>query len=262
MSSLLEVVDLSYCQTLRKSWFTKPKQFILGPLSFKVEQGCTLAITGNNGSGKTLLAKLLCAGMPSTSGDILINGENIKHSSQRARNTNIRLMLQHSNSAMNPAVTVGRMLEQTLTLNTDLNPADRREKIEFVLVRVGLLREHFYFYKHMLSDGQQQRVALARAMILDPKVIVADEPFAALDPSVRSQTVNLILELQQELGLTFVFISQNLGIVRHISDDVMVLDKGEIVEYGATSTVFKSPQHPLTQKLIDSHFSLVEKHFA
>ena len=109
----------------------------------------------------------------------------------------------------------------------------------------------------MLSDGQQQRVALARAIVLKPKVLVADEPFAALDPSIRSQTVNLILQLQQELGLAFVFISHNLGIVRHIADRVIVMEGGEIVEEGKTETIFRWPQHTRTKKLITAYQSLV-----
>jgi cationic peptide transport system ATP-binding protein len=170
--------------------------------------------------------------------------------------------LQHNADALNPSLSIGSILTQTLTLNTDFSDSRKREKIEETLVTVGLLREHYYFYRHMLSDGQQQRVALARALLLDPKIIVADEPFAALDPSVRSQTINLILKLQNELGLGFVFISHNIGIVRHISDRVLVMEKGHIIEQGKTSEVFTDPQQPLTQKLIQSHFSMVEKHFS
>ncbi|MGB3725134.1 MAG: ABC transporter ATP-binding protein, partial [Glaciecola sp.] len=137
-----------------------------------------------------------------------------------------------------------------------------QQKIEDTLSMVGLLRDHYYYYRHMLSDGQQQRVALARALILDPQIIVADEPFAALDPSVRSQTVNLILKLQQELGVGFVFISHNIGIVRHVSDRVLVMDKGRIIEQGKTNEVFSEPQQSITQKLVQSHFNLVERHFS
>jgi cationic peptide transport system ATP-binding protein len=191
----------------------------------------------------------------------LLEGKEAKQSDKKTRNHDVRLILQHSKYCLNPAITVGSILNQTLRLNAELNEKDRKAKIEQTLVKVGLLREHYYFYKHMLSDGQQQRVSLARAMILDPKVIVADEPFAALDPSVRSQTVNLILDIQQELGMAFVFISQNLGIVRHISDKVMIMDKGKVIEAGSSQVVFNDPQHELTKKLIHSHFSLVDKHF-
>ena len=261
MTVILEVKDLIYTHRVRRSWLTKPDEFILGPISFSVNRGQTLALIGNNGSGKTLLAKSLVGAIEAQQGTILLEGKEVEQSDKKTRNHDIRLILQHSNTALNKAVTVGRMLDQTLKLNTELEEQERTTKIEETLVRVGMLREHYHFYRHMLSDGQQQRVSLARALILDPKIIIADEPFAALDPSVRSQTVNLILDIQQELGMAFIFISQNLGIVRHISDSVMVIEKGSVIESGPTSRVFQEPEHDITKRLIDSHFSLVDKHF-
>jgi cationic peptide transport system ATP-binding protein len=261
MIPVLEVQNLVYTHRVKRSIFKPIDEFILGPIDFVLNAGETLAITGHNGSGKTLLAKSLVGAITPQQGSILLEGKEAKQSDKKTRNHDIRLILQHSKSSLNPAITVGSILNQTLRLNTELNEKDRKDKIEQTLVKVGLLREHYYFYRHMLSDGQQQRVSLARAMILDPKVIVADEPFAALDPSVRSQTVNLILDIQQELGMAFVFISQNLGIVRHISDKVMIMDKGKVIEAGSSQVVFNAPQHGLTKKLIDSHFSLVDKHF-
>lgn len=261
MTAILEVKDLIYTHRVKRSIFSKPDEFVLGPVSFKVNAGETLAITGHNGSGKTLLARALVGGISPQQGSILLEGKEVEQSDKQTRNHDVRLILQHSKNSLNPAVTVGAVLNQTLQLNTDFDEQDRKVKIEQTLVKVGLLREHYYFYRHMLSDGQQQRVSLARAMILDPKIIVADEPFAALDPSVRSQTVNLILDIQQDLGMAFIFISQNLGIVRHISDRVMIMDKGKVIEEGPTQAVFKQPEHELTKKLIDSHSSLVDKHF-
>ncbi|MBF7072418.1 ATP-binding cassette domain-containing protein [Glaciecola sp. MH2013] len=261
MTAVLEVKELIYTHRIRRSIFSAPDEFVLGPISFAVNAGETLALTGHNGSGKTLLAKALVGAIQPQQGSILLEGKEVEQSDKKTRNHDIRLILQHSNTTLNKAVTVGNVLNQTLQLNTKLDEQDRKAKIEQTLVRVGLLREHYYFYRHMLSDGQQQRVSLARAMILDPKIIIADEPFAALDPSVRSQTVNLILDIQRDLGMAFIFISQNLGIVRHISDTVMIIDKGKVIESGKTARVFQNPQHELTQKLIDSHFSLVDKHF-
>lgn len=261
MKQVLEVKNLIYTHRVKRSIFKPIDEFILGPIDFVLNTGETLAITGHNSSGKTLLAKSLVGAIKPQQGSILLEGKEVEQNDKKTRNHDIRLILQHSKYSLNPAVTVGSILNQTLLLNTELNEQDRKTKIGQTLVKVGLLREHYYFYRHMLSDGQQQRVSLARAMILDPKVIVADEPFAALDPSVRSQTVNLILDIQQDLGMAFVFISQNLGIVRHISDKVMIMDKGKVIEAGATQDVFKEPQHELTKKLIDSHFSLVDKHF-
>lgn len=293
MSKILSVQDIEYTHQIKSGLFGSLQSFKLGPISFDMHRGETIAIIGNNGSGKSLLAKALAGGVTLQSGKIelyatdtndeqdLTNEDlSISRSSEadtkiaekttaspkvkkpQKRNQDIRLILQHSADSLNPSLSIGSILGQTLRLNTDFGETKKREKIEDTLVKVGLLREHYYYYRHMLSDGQQQRIAMARALLLDPKIIVADEPFAALDPSVRSQTINLILKLQSELGLGFVFISHNIGIVRHISDRVLVIDKGKIVEQGLTSEVFLNPQQPVTQKLIQSHFSMVEKHFA
>ena len=302
MTKILEVVDLTYTYTSKSSLFEDQHSFELGPISFDMQLGETIAIIGNNGSGKTMLAKLLAGAMKATSGTIefiappeakpdisetfdiayakddkqsvqinqqldststlehtfnkLNKPDAVKHASSHP----IRLILQHSVSSMNPAISIGSVMHNTLKLNTNLGEPQRKQKIEDTLRIVGLLPDHYYYYKHMLSDGQQQRVALARALLLDPKIIVADEPFAALDPSVRSQTVNLIIKLQKELGLGFVFISHNIGIVRHMSDRVFVMDNGKIIEQGKTEEVYKEPKQALTQKLVQSHFNLVERH--
>jgi len=275
MTKILEVRNIEYRHSSKRGLFGKQKTFTLGPISFDMYSGETVAVIGNNGAGKSLLAKTLVGAVQVDKGEIVLLSEQDSNTDKptevasdtlqtprRKRVQDIRMILQHSADSLNPALSIGSILTQTLKLNTDLTESARQEKIEETLLKVGLLREHYYYYRHMLSDGQQQRVAMARALILDPKIIVADEPFAALDPSVRSQTVNLILKLQKELGLGFVFISHNIGIVRHISDRVLVMDKGQIIEQGITAEVFVDPQQPLTQKLIKAHFDLVEKHFA
>jgi cationic peptide transport system ATP-binding protein len=275
MTKILEVRNIEYRHSSKRGLFGKQKTFTLGPISFDMYSGETVAVIGNNGAGKSLLAKTLVGAVQVDKGEIVLLSEQDSNTDKptevasdtlqtprRKRVQDIRMILQHSADSLNPAISIGSILTQTLKLNTDLTETARREKIEETLLKVGLLHEHYYYYRHMLSDGQQQRVAMARALILDPKIIVADEPFAALDPSVRSQTVNLILKLQKELGLGFVFISHNIGIVRHISDRVLVMDKGQIIEQGITAEVFVDPQQPLTQKLIKAHFDLVEKHFA
>ena len=258
---ILQVNDLRFTHVTKQGFFAPERTFKLGPISFDMKKGETISIIGNNGSGKTLLAKCLAGVIRPNSGSIEFIDPDAEPG-QSKHNHPIRMILQHSSSAMNPAVPVGAMMDNTLRLNSKLDEMQRKEKIDDTLLLVGLLRDHYYYYRHMLSDGQQQRVAIARALLLDPKIIVADEPFAALDPSVRSQTVNLILKLQHELGLGFFFISHNIGIVRHVSDRVLVLDGGQIIEQGITSEVFADPQEALTQKLVQSHFNLVERHFS
>ncbi len=160
------------------------------------------------------------------------------------------MIFQDSAASLNPGLTIGDMLDDCLQYNTDSDQLARQEKIDATLSKVGLLIDHQHYYPHMFSVGQLQRVALARALILDPKVVVLDEALSALDPSVRAQTVNLLLKLQKETGLTYVLITHHLSLVRHISDQLVVLEKGEVVEYGRTEEVFQNPQSKVTQRLI------------
>lgn len=258
MTPLLSIKQLTYNPTKRWELFTPASNFVLGPVDLHVHQSETLAIIGSNDSGKSLLAKLIVGAVKPTSGEILLNGQPIGTQQSKARANNIRMVFRHSAESLNPGIAIGSMLDEPLRLNTQLSSTMRYEKVMQTLSLVGLMPDHYYFYKHMLSDGQQQRVALARALILDPQVIVADEPFAALDPSVRSQTVNLLLKLQAELGLAFIFISHNLGIVRHMADRTVVMSDGQIVESNLTQTLFAAPEHPSAQKLIHAHNSMLK----
>jgi cationic peptide transport system ATP-binding protein len=262
MTDIMQVDGLTFRHNDKKRWLKKPEIFELGPIDLTVQRGETIAIIGENRAGKSLLAKLLVGAIPADEGIIELNSHKYlakynQHKNQQKRTHDIRMILQHSSESMNPSVPVGKVLDEPLRLNTNLTEAERKSLIEEMLTKVGLLREHYYFYRHMLSDGQQQRVSLARAIILKPKVLIADEPFAALDPSIRSQTVNLILKLQQEMGLAFIFISHNLGIVRHIADRVIVMENGNIVEEGKTETIFRWPEHTITKKLILAYQSLI-----
>lgn len=261
MSELLRADALTFSNKANGGWF-RPKQnrFTLGPIDLTINKGETIAVIGENRAGKSLLAKLLVGALAPQSGAIWFEqkqfaGANFQVN-QRKWAKNVRMIFQLSSDAMNPAIPVGKILDEPLALNTKLIEYERQYLIESVLLKVGLLREHYYFYRHMLSDGQQQRVAMARAIILNPQLLVADEPFAALDPSIRSQTVNLFLELQKDMGLSFVFISHNLGIVRHIADRIIVMDDGKIVETGETEGIFKCPQHDVTKKLIMAYETL------
>ena len=138
-------------------------------------------------------------------------------------------------------------------LNTDMTPEERAHKVQETLRMVGLLPDHALFYPQMISSGQKQRVALARALIMNPRIIVADETFSMLDLSVRSQIINLLLKLQEELGIAYVIVANDLGLVRHMSDKVIVMHQGRVVEAGATHSVFAEPQHEVTKRLIQSY---------
>lgn len=259
MTALLSVQDLSFVHNRSRGWFKRPDRFTLGPINFAINAGETLAIIGDNGSGKSLLAKLLVGAERPSQGSIYLNGQKLLHNNIKQRSQNVRMIFQHSNESLNPGITLGSILEEPLILNTRLTPKERHRKVDETLAQVGLLPEHRFFFRHMLSDGQRQRIGLARALILNPQVIVADEPFASLDPSLRSQTVNLIMELQRELGLGFIFISHNLGIVRHISDRSLILQDGMVVETGKTDVIFNWPKSEYTRKLVNSHQALLKK---
>ncbi|GAA0857743.1 ATP-binding cassette domain-containing protein [Aliiglaciecola litoralis] len=257
MTALLSVDKVGFVQRGNLKGIKRANSFELSPISFELNSGETLAIVGENGSGKSLLGKLLVGAEKPTSGNIYLNGQKLSPHNLKQRCLNIRMIFQHSNESLNPGITVAKILEEPLILNTQLTSSERKQKIMKTLNTVGLVNDHMYFYRHMLSDGQRQRLALAKALILDPLVIVADEPFAALDPSVRSQTINLIMKLQMELGLGFIFISHNLGIVRHISDRALILRHGQLVEIGKTEVIFNWPKSEYTEKLVMSHQSLV-----
>jgi cationic peptide transport system ATP-binding protein len=256
---LINVEDLTFQNHTKSMWSKSKMTFNLGPVSFNFKAGETLAIVGNNSSGKSLLAKLLVGLETPKSGKMYMNGLELNKSNISTRCHDIRMIFQDSNESLNPGLTLGSILEEPLRHNTKLDAQQRKSLIEHTLRQVGLMAEHQFFYRHMLSDGQRQRIALARALILNPKVIVADEPFAALDPSVRSQAVNLLMKLQRDLGLGVIFISHNLGIVRHISDKVIIMRDGKVVESGKTDVIFNWPKDEYTKKLVESHQSLINR---
>ncbi|WP_448547929.1 peptide ABC transporter ATP-binding protein [Thalassotalea fusca] len=252
MTALLQVDDLSKEYSLSRLWFSKSTFQALAPVSFEIDAYKTLAIVGEIGSGKSTLAKLLVGAETPTTGQIKLNGQTLQPGNFRQRCQYVRMIFQDSGTTLNPSLTIHQLLDEALYLNTELDEAARTELIRTTLQKVGLLPEHMNFYPHMFSGGQKQRISLARAIILSPQVIILDEALASLDPSLRSQMINLLLDLQQQMGLAFILISHNLGIVRHFSDQMMVLCKGNIVEKGKTADVLKSPKHKYTKKLIMS----------
>jgi len=252
MSSLLDVTKLSKTYQLPGYWLKKKSFTALEPTSFTLEPKKTLAIVGETGSGKSTLAKLLVGAEKPTTGQIKLNGQTLQTGNFKQRCQHIRMIFQDSGTTLNPSLTIEQLLDEPLYLNTDLNEQERSALIRETLQKVGLLAEHMSFYPHMFSGGQKQRISLARAIILKPQVIILDEALAALDPSLRSQMINLLLDLQQQMGLAFILISHNLGIVRHFCDDMMVMHNGKIVESGKTIEVLSSPKHAYTKKLIMS----------
>jgi len=250
MTALLKVNGLSKSYQQKGYWLKNKSITVLEPISFNVEAHKTLAIIGEAGAGKTTLAKILVGAEPASSGNIYLNGQILQEGSYKKRCQHIRMIFQDSGTTLNPSLTILQLLDEPLKLNTPFNEKKRKELIRTTLQKVGLLGDHMNFYPHMFSGGQKQRISLARAIILQPQVIILDEALAALDPSLRSQMINLLLDLQQQMGLAYILISHNLGIIRHFSDDIMVLSQGKVVEVGKTLDVMSKPQHKVTQKLL------------
>jgi|TARA_B110000967_G_scaffold201450_1_gene238752 dipeptide transport system ATP-binding protein len=255
--ALIQARDLHKYYTIKSGLF-QPNQSLqaLSGASFDLYAGQTLAVVGESGCGKSTLARLLTLIEQPTAGQLSLDGidlatANKKRVAKQLRQT-IQMVFQDPFGSLNPRQKVGDILQEPLIINTDLNANQRRDRVLELMQRVGLLDEHIHRYPHMFSGGQRQRIAIARALILKPKIVVLDEPVSALDVSIQAQVLNLLIELQQELGLAYVFISHDLSVVRHIADQVLVMYLGKPVEQGLSEAVFNNPQHPYTQALLSA----------
>jgi dipeptide transport system ATP-binding protein len=220
--------------------------------SLKVEKGKTLAIVGESGSGKSTLARILTMIDAPTSGELYIEGERVditRTGVSKQLRRKVQMVFQNPYGSLNPRQKIGSVLAEPLAINTDMPAAEREEKARQMLKKVGLGPEHFNRYPHMFSGGQRQRIAIARALMLNPSLLVLDEPVSALDLSVQAQILNLLADLQDEFQLTYVFISHDLSVVRYIADDVMVMYLGGVVEAGTREQVFANPRHAYTRAL-------------
>ena len=223
----------------------------LNGVSFQLERGKTLAIVGESGCGKSTLARLATMIEEPTGGELLIGGKSalVGDAALRSR---VQIVFQNPYGSLNPRQKIGSILEEPLKINTKFTAAERRAEVEDMMTRVGLRPEHYNRYPHMFSGGQRQRIAIARALMLRPDILVLDEPVSALDLSIQAQVLNLLMDLQQEMGLAYLFISHGLSVVKHISDDVMVMYLGRPVEEGSAEAVFAHPRHPYTAALLSA----------
>ncbi|HEY4191457.1 MAG TPA: dipeptide ABC transporter ATP-binding protein [Mesorhizobium sp.] len=221
-------------------------------ISFSVDKGKTLAIVGESGCGKSTLARIITLIDPATSGELLIDGHKVdiaKESLSKEMRRKVQIVFQNPYGSLNPRQKIGDVLAEPLKINTNKPAEERRDLAMAMLKKVGLEEKHFNRYPHMFSGGQRQRIAIARALMLNPSLLVLDEPVSALDLSVQAQVLNLLADLQDEFQLTYVFISHDLSVVRYIADDVMVMYFGEAVEYGSRDEVFADPKHSYTKAL-------------
>jgi dipeptide transport system ATP-binding protein len=255
MSIVLEARDLTRYYSQRRGFFLAASTVkALDGVSFSLESGKTLAVVGESGSGKSTLARLLTLIETPTSGILKINGQDVAHnpSLRRSLRQQLQIVFQNPHGSLNPRQTIGLALEEPLLVNTRLDKRERETKARAMMERVGLRPEFYHRYPHMFSGGQKQRIAIARALMMNPKILILDEPVSALDVSIRAQVLNLLAALQAEFQLAYVFVSHDLSVVRHIADDVMVIYLGHAVETGARDAIFNSPQHPYTQALLSA----------
>lgn len=253
--------SLLSAKLIRKSYKVSNNPFkqryleVVKGISFSLNAGQTLAVVGESGSGKSTLARILVGAEKPDSGELLFEGNNIIKSSSFSWYRNIRMIFQNPSASLNPRATIRQSLEEPLINAKAGNSQSRKDRIAEVLDLVGLRPEYADRYPHTFSGGQRQRIAIARALMLNPKVIVADEPVSALDVSVQAQIINLLLDLQDRLDLAYVFISHDLGLVQHFSDKVLVMHNGEQKEYGRVGEVFSQPQSRYTLELLNASAS-------
>ncbi len=256
MSIVLQARDLRRHYAVSRGMFSEIATLkALDGASFVLATGKTLAVVGESGCGKSTLARLLTMIEQPTSGSFRIGETEVAGADKatlRALRPRVQIVFQNPYGSLNPRQKIGHALEEPLLVNTTLTAAERTAKAREMMGLVGLRPEHYGRYPHMFSGGQRQRIAIARALMLEPDILVLDEPVSALDLSIQAQVLNLLAELQERLQLAYVFISHDLSVVRHIADDVMVMYLGRVVEQGSRDAVFSQPKHPYTRALLSA----------
>jgi dipeptide transport system ATP-binding protein len=254
MSALLQAADLQRHYRIGRGLFRESATLkAVAGASFTLEAGRTLAVVGESGCGKSTLARMVTMIEKPTAGHLVIDGTDVvaaDGAALRAMRAKVQMVFQDPYGSLNPRKQVGRILEEPLEINTDLSAREREAAARAMMARVGLRPEHYNRYPHMFSGGQRQRIAIARALMLRPKIVVADEPVSALDVSIRAQVLNLLMDLQAEFNLAYLFISHDLSVVRHIAEELMVMYLGRPVEHGPKEAIFAAPRHPYTQALL------------
>ncbi|HFI0077002.1 TPA: ATP-binding cassette domain-containing protein [Streptococcus suis] len=225
--------------------------------NFFINRGETFSLVGESGSGKTTIGRAIIGLNETSGGDILYNGEKINgkisHEKSRELIRKIQMIFQDPAASLNERATVDYIISEGLyNFKLFKNEEERQAKVRSMMTEVGLLAEHLTRFPHEFSGGQRQRIGIARALVMNPELVIADEPISALDVSVRAQVLNLLKRLQKELGLTYLFIAHDLSVVRFISDRIAVIHKGVIVEVAETEELFKNPLHPYTRSLLSA----------
>jgi dipeptide transport system ATP-binding protein len=256
MTLVVEAKNLRQVYKIRRGLLRAPAQLqAVGGVSFKIEAGKTLAVVGESGCGKSTLARMVALIEKPTTGTLALDGSdavNTPASDRRRLRQAVQLVFQNPYGSLNPRKKISAVLEDPLAINTTMNRAERAERSRAMLEQVGLRPEYANRYPHMFSGGQRQRIAIARALMLNPELLVADEPVSALDVSIQAQVLNLLADLQAQFKLAYLFISHDLAVVRHIAHQVLVMYLGHVMEQGPKADIFERPSHPYTQALLAS----------
>ena len=252
---MLEVTDLQKHFPVRKGVFGRISGYVyaVDGVSFTVDAGETLGLVGESGCGKTTVGRTVLRLLEPTQGTIRLDGDDITtlgNQALRAYRRRMQIIFQDPFSSLDPRMSAGDIVGELLGVHGVAKGAERRERVAALFERVGLRTDQLNNYPHEFSGGQRQRLSIARALSLNPELIVCDEPVSALDVSIQAQVINLLMDLQAEFGLSYLFIAHDLAVVEHISDRVAVMYLGRVVEYAETRTLFENPQHPYTESLL------------
>jgi peptide/nickel transport system ATP-binding protein len=261
---LLKVDNLTVRFAVKRGGMFSKKSYLyaVDDVSFEVKRGETLAIVGESGSGKTTTALAISRLVNASAGEVDLAGENfldLEGEELRQARSKVQFIFQDPYSSLNPRLRAGAVVREPLDSLTTLSEQEKQDTVDRLFTEVGLRKEQQSLFPHQFSGGQRQRIGIARALATQPELIICDEPVSALDVAVQAQVLNLLRKLQQDLGLTYLFVSHDLGVVQHMCDAVAVMYMGKIVEYGDRLSLFNNPQHPYTKALLSAVPSVDKK---
>ncbi|MBS2772167.1 ABC transporter ATP-binding protein [Anoxybacillus rupiensis] len=253
----LKVNHLKVYYPIRSGFFRRVVDHVkaVDDISFQLNRGETYGLVGESGCGKTTTGRTLIGLIKATAGEILLEGKDLAKLNRRERSyhrKDIQMIFQDPYSSLNPKKRVLDIIAEPIRNFEKLSPQEEKRKVQYLIERVGLHPDSIYKYPHEFSGGQRQRIGIARALTLHPKLIIADEPVSALDVSVQAQVLNFMKDIQTEFQLTYLFISHDLGIIRHMCDRIGIMYRGQFVEEGASQEIFNNPQHIYTKRLISA----------
>lgn len=257
MTVLMEIKDLKVHYPIRSGFWNRITDYVYAAdgISFEIEAGKTYGLVGESGSGKSTIGKAIVGLEKITSGQIIYKGEDVSKPSVRHKmkyNKDVQMIFQDSLSSLNPKKTIYQIIAEPIRNFDKMDKESEKKRVEQLLDIVGLSSNAMYQYPHQFSGGQRQRIGIARAIATNPKLIIADEPVSALDLSIQAQVLNFMKRIQKEMGISFLFISHDLGVVRHMTENIAIMHLGRFVELGTREDIYNNPQHIYTKRLLSA----------